>query len=191
MRTSMIAVAAAVLYLSAQSVVSAQTQTPPILERWAGVWTAPRSEVRLNTDFDVSVWGPNATSVRTAQLSLSPDGRGTIKVTRSVVDGHGRTVRASVSVEQTDLHLRLPDKIDPARIEPIVEVMNPQRMYPDSPKDCWPLTGLAVKLFSTDLESGKLQMRFDLPDGTGSFGETLVRATTSPARQSAKKPLKS
>src|SRR5437016_4160907 len=133
MRTSMIAVAAAVLYLSAQSTVSAQTEPKSTLERFAGQWTAPRSEVRLNTDFDVSVWGPNAMSVRMVQLTLSPNGEGTINVTRSVVDGRGRTVRASVSVEQADLRLRLPDTIDPARIEPIVEVRNPQRTYPDSP----------------------------------------------------------
>jgi hypothetical protein len=172
----MIAVALAVFYLSAQSTVSAQTEPKSTLERFAGQWTAPRSEVRLNTDFDVSVWGANATSVRRVQLTLSPKGEGTIKVTRSVVDGHGRTIKASVSVEQADLQLRLPDGIDPARIEPIVEVCNPQRTYPDSPKDNWPLTGLAVKIFATDLEHERLNLRFDLPDGNGSFGETLVRA---------------
>ena len=32
-----------------------------------------------------------------------------------------------------------------------------------------------VKIVAADLEHDRLNVRFDLPDGRGSFGETLVR----------------
>lgn len=173
MRIQKVAAAAAALILSALAVASAQTNQ--VLEKLAGVWTAEPLEVRLNSDFDVSVWGPNASSVRKVEMTLKASGEGTITVTRSVVDGKRQTKPASVSIEEAKLTLKLPETIDPNRIEPIVQVTKPERRYPDDPKDRTALDGLVVKIVATDLEHDRLNVRFDLADGRGSFGETLVR----------------
>ena len=71
--------------------------------------------------------------------------------------------------------LRVPDVVDANRIEPIVDVQSPKRCYPDDPNDCTTIQGLKVKLVATDLEHDRLYLHFDLPDGRGSFGETLIR----------------
>jgi len=173
MRTQTVAAALAALTLSALS--SASAQTSQVLDRLAGVWTAEPLEVRLNSDFDVSVWGPNASSIRKVEMTLKPSGEGTITVTRSVVDGKGKTKPASVSIEEAHLQLKAPETVDANRVEPLVQVLKPERRYPDDPKDRTALDGLVVKLIGTDLEHDRLNVRFDLPDGRGSFGETLIR----------------
>lgn len=199
MRKQMIAVLT-VFCLSALSIVSAQAPSHPgstplpddqaVMATLAGTWVAPVEEVRLVTDFDVSVWGPGASSIRKVELSLQPSGEGTIKVTRSVVDRRGRAKPASVSIEQAHLTVKMPGASTGDRIEPEVIVKSPDRRYPDNPKDCWPLDGLVVKLMTTDLSSGQLELRFDLPDGRGSFGETLTRRVpprSVPARTAVKR----
>jgi hypothetical protein len=182
MRRQVIAVTVAVLNLYALGVASAQNQSGSIVDRLVGSWTAEPSEVRLSTDLDISVWGPNASSVRVVELTIQPSGEGHIKVTRSVVDGRGRTKRGSVSVEEAQLLVRAPETSEPNRVELIVDVMHPERRYLDDPKDRWPLDGLKVKLVATDLDHNRLNLHFDLPDGRGSFGETLVRRAARPAR---------
>ena len=168
-----VAAAAAVINLSALGVASAQTH--PTLDTLSGVWNAEPLKIRLSSAFDVSVWGPDASSLRKVQLTIQPSGDGTIKVTRSVIDGHGRTKPATVSVEEAQLHVRMPETVDASRIEPVVEVLKPQRRYLDDPANRWPLDGLVVKLIATDLDHDRINLQFDLPDGRGSFGETLVR----------------
>lgn len=177
MRTFIIAAAVAVLTVCGRD---ASAQHGITLDQLAGAWSAPPLEVRLNSDFDVSVWGPNATSVRKIELTLRPAGEGAIKVTRSVVDAQGRPKKGSVSVEEAQLRVRLPDQPDPRRLELGVEVVKPERRYLDDPNDRFALDGLGVQLVATDLEHGRLNVRFDLPDGRGSFGETLTRQ--APAR---------
>jgi len=159
------------------------TDSSTILQKFVGVWTAEPAEVRLVSDLDVSVWGPNASSVRKVEMTINPSLEGVITVTRSVVDARGRTKPHSVSIEEAHLALRAPERLDPNRVEPIVEVTQPERRYPDD-NDRWPLDGLVVKLIGTDLEHDRLNLRFDLPDGRGSFGETLIkRPAQGPARR--------
>jgi hypothetical protein len=179
-RTQVVAAVVAALHLGALSVASAQSHS--VLDRLSGVWNADPLEIRLNSDFDVSVWGLNASSLRNVELTIRSSGQGTIKVTRSVVDGRGKTKTASVSVEEATLMLRIPDVADNNRIEPIVEVQSPKRCYPDTPGDCSAIPGLKVKLVATDLEHDRLYLHFDLPDGRGSFGETLIRHTARTRR---------
>ena len=173
MRTQVVAAVVTALQFSALSLASAQN--PSVLDKLSGTWNAEPLEIRLSSDFDVSVWGPNASSVRNVEMTIRPSGQGTIKVTRSVVDGRGKTKAASVSVEEATLLLRLPEVVDANRIEPIVDVQSPKRCYPDEPNDCTSIQGLKVKLVATDLEHDRLYLHFDLPDGRGSFGETLIR----------------
>jgi hypothetical protein len=173
MRKEIVAVAAAALSLSALGI--AFPQSASILEALSGTWSAEPLKVRLSSDFDVSVWGPDASSLRKVELTIRPSGEGQIKVTRSVVDGHGRTKPASVSVEEAQLLLHVPHQVDASRIEPLVDVLKPRRRYLDDPGSGWPLDGLVVKLVGTDLDHDRLNLQFELADGRGSFGETLVR----------------
>jgi hypothetical protein len=183
MRKQLIAVAGAVLTLSALGIASAQPSSTSVIEKLAGTWTAPIAEVRLGSDLDISVWGPNASSVRKVEMTLQASGEGRIKVTRSVIDGRGRTKPGSVSTEEAQLLVKAPENTESNRIEFIVEVKKPERHYLDNSNDCWPLTGLKVNLVATDLASNRLNLHFDLPDGRGSFGETLSRRV---ARQTRK-----
>jgi hypothetical protein len=184
MRKQIIAVAVAAINLCALRIASAQTGS--ILDALSGVWSAEPLRIRLSSDFDVSVWGPNASSLRKVELAIQPSGEGMIKVTRSVVDARGRTKPGSVSVEEAQLLLHVPNAVDMSRIEPVVDVLKPQRRYLDDPGSGWPLDGLVVKLVGTDLEHDRLNVQFELPDGRGSFGETLVRQR--PARAGHRAP---
>jgi hypothetical protein len=172
-RTQVVAALVAALNLSALGAASAQNTSP--LDKLTGTWKAEPLEIRLNSDFDVSVWGPNASSVRNVELTIRPSGQGTIKETRSVVDAKGKPRPASISIEDGTLQLRPPETVDPNRLEPIVEVQTAKRCYPDDPKDCTTLQGVKVKLVGADLEHDRLYLHFDLPDGRGSFGETLMK----------------
>lgn len=189
MRKQMLAVLT-VIHLSASGLVSAQTGSHPtpaadakpsvsaqqlFMSKFVGAWAAAPSEVRLVSDLDLSVWGPNASSIRKVEVVIQPSGEGSIKVTRSVVDGRGRTKPYSVSVEQAQLVVRMPEQSDANRIEATVEVRNGERTYPDTPKDRWKLDGLMIGLVATDPKNQELNLRFDMPDGRGSFGETLMR----------------
>jgi hypothetical protein len=186
MRKQIVAVAVAALSLSALSIAS--TQTASILDALSGEWSAEPLKVRLSSDFDASVWGPDAASLRKVELTIRPSGEGRIKVTRSVVDARGRTKPASVSVEEAQLLLHVPDAVDPSRIEPVVDVLKPQRRYLDDPGSGWPLDGLVVKLVGTDLEHDRLNVQFELPDGRGSFGETLIRQRPGRPGPRARRP---
>src|SRR6266545_1728409 len=99
MQKQVIAAAVGVLSLCAVSAATVQPESKSLLEKVAGTWTAEPFEVRLTSDLDVSVWGPNSSSLRRVEMMIQPSGEGHIKVTRSIVDAHGKAKPASVSVE--------------------------------------------------------------------------------------------
>src|SRR5688572_18010357 len=90
--------AAAVLLLSAAG-ATAQTVNPSLV----GTWKSAPDQVKLTTDFDKSVWGSDASSVRTVDLVVRQSGDATLTVTKKVVDARGRAVPASTWVEETQL----------------------------------------------------------------------------------------
>src|SRR5688572_1539926 len=51
-----------------------------------GTWKSAPDEMKLTSDFDKSVWGVNASSVRTLELTVRPSGEGTLRVTKKVVE---------------------------------------------------------------------------------------------------------
>jgi hypothetical protein len=145
----------------------------------AGTWTSAPDEMKLTTDFDRSVWGAGATSVRTVGLVVQASGNARLTVTRKVNDAKGRTVTGSQSVEEAELVIGAARERTADRVEHEVKVVKAERRYPGDAAAHWPLEGLGVKLFV--LAPGTLEVRFDTPEGTGSFWETLRRgsATTS------------
>jgi hypothetical protein len=153
--------------------------------RLAGRWQSTPEEFRLTTDFDISVWGPNASSVRTVTLTISPSGQGTLEVVKKVVDARRRTVRASESIEKAQIVVGAPVAATAGRVEHPVKVTSAERTYPDDPGYRWPLDGLGVKIATIEGGApGTIEVRFDTPEGRGSFWETLrkVRTGAAPAR---------
>lgn len=164
---------AAMAFLTTQAAL-ASTMDP----RLAGTWTSTPETIALTSAFDESVWGPKASSVRTVRLELQPSGEGTLTVTRKVVDARGRTVANSTSVEHASLRVGAAAPPSTTRIEHEVIVTKAERTYPDDPKFSWAIDGLKVKLvtFEDDKTARTVEVRFDTPEGKGSFWETLRKA---------------
>lgn len=186
---SLIAVVAALSFQLVPTVAGATPQeTAPTAASLAGTWSSAPDEMKLTTDFDRSVWGAGATSIRTVALVVQASGNARLTVTRKVNDAKGRTVTGSQSVEEAELVVGAPRERTADRVEYEVKVTKAERRYPGDAAARWPLEGLGVKLYS--LNAGTLEVRFDTPEGTGSFWETLRRgaATTSKSPASATTP---
>ena len=143
---------------------------------FVGTWKSAPDEMKLTSDFDKSVWGANATSVRTLELTVRPGGEGTLRLTKKVVDGKGRVVPASTWIEDT--HLKIGGAIpgDAPRIEHQATVVKAVRLFPDDPDYRWPLDGLRLKLVTfQDGDGNAIEVRYETPEGHGSFWETLQR----------------
>ena len=171
MRTQLIT-ATAVLLLSAP-VATGQTpgQAPA---RLVGTWMSAPDTLTLTSDFDRSVWGPEASSVRVVSLMVSPTGTGTLMVTKKVVDARGQTVPASTWIEEAQIAIGAPQDGPSTRVEYATTVASAVRRYPDDPEYRWPLDGLRVKVVTfTDGDPNTMEIRYETPEGTGSFWETL------------------
>ena len=188
MRTQLIAASAAILFCApalADS-VAAQVISTTFTPALAGSWKSAPDEMRLTSEFDQSVWGPNARSVRTAELVLEPSGEGRLTVTRRVLDAKGRAVTASTSIEEARIVVAGSQKTISTRIEHDVKVVSAVRTYPDDPGYKWDLTGLKVEIVTfEDGDRNTLEVRFDTPEGRGSFWDTLRREARAPARRTS------
>jgi hypothetical protein len=163
-------------YISAQATpTSKPASTPPA--DLVGSWASAASETPLSTDFDKSVWGPNAKSVRNVQLTIRTTGEATLTVTKKVLDAKGKTVPGSSSIEEAQIKVGGPAESAVAgRTEYAVTVVSAERRYPDDPGYRWALDGLRVKVAAVEEEGQRvLEIRFDTPEGRGSFWETLLR----------------
>jgi hypothetical protein len=148
-----------------------------------GTWKSAPAEMKLTSDFDKSVWGPDATSVRTLELTVRASGEGTLRVTKKVVDGKGRVVPASTWIEETQLKVGGVIPGVATRLEHQATVVKAVRLFPDDPDYQWPLDGLQVKLVTfQDGDSNSIEVRYDTPEGRGSFWETLRRQRSAPRR---------
>ena len=163
--------AAAVLLLSAAG-ATAQTVNPSLV----GTWKASPDQVKLTTDFDKSVWGPDASSVRTVDLVIRQSGEATLNVTKKVVDARGRAVAASTWIEEVQFTLGPPQDGVANRVEHDAKVASAVRRFPDDPDYKWSLDGLRVKVVTfKDGDGSSIEIRYDTPEGRGSFWETLRR----------------
>ena len=177
MRTQLIAALAVVTlcapgYAGAQSTPAPKPASPSL----TGTWTSAPYEVSLSTDFDKSVWGPNAKSVRDVQLTVAGAGQGTLTVTKKVLDAKGKTVLGSASIEEARLTIGALQESTVPRAEYAVTVVSAERRYPDDKNSTWTIEGLKVRIAALDEGgSGAIEVRFDTPEGRGSFWETLHR----------------
>jgi hypothetical protein len=149
-----------------------QTFTPALV----GSWKSAAEQLKLTSDFDKSVWGNDASSVRTVELAVRASGEATLKVTKKVVDARGRTVPASTWIEEVQLRIGAPHEGVATRIEHDAQVVDAVRLFPDDPTYKWSIDGLRVKVVSfTDGDGSTIEIRYDTPEGRGSFWETLRR----------------
>ena len=164
--------AAAVVVLSAAG-ATAQPRPEAAL---IGTWKSAPDELKLTTDFDKSVWGANATSIRTVELIVRSQTEATLRVVKKVVNAKRQTVPASTWIEEAEIQLGAAAPGVADRIEHEVTVTKAVRRFPDDPNYKWPLDGLKVNVVTfTDRDPNTLEVRYDTPDGRGSFWETLKR----------------
>ena len=146
----------------------------------AGTWRSRPEEITLSGDFDRQVWGPDAKSVRTVELTLESSGSGTIRVTRRVLNARGVVIRGSSAIEEAQFALAGPGETVGTRVPFETKITKAERRYPDTPNERWPVDGFRLKLVPFDGDTSRLEVRWDTPEGPGSFWETLRRA---PARR--------
>ena len=164
--------AAAVVLLSA----AGATAQPRPESALIGTWKSAPDELKLTTDFYKSVWGANATSIRTVELVVRSQTEATLRVVKKVVNAKRQTVPASTWIEEAEIQLGAAAPAVADRIEHQVTVTKAVRLFPDDPNYKWPLDGLKVKVVTfTDRDPNTLEVRYDTPDGRGSFWETLRR----------------
>jgi len=170
--------AAAVVLLSAAG-TTAQTRPTALV----GTWKSVPDESKLTSDFDKSVWGANATSVRTVELIVRSPTEATLRVVKKVVNARGATVPASTWIEEAELQLGDTSPGTADRIEHQVTVTKAVRLFPDDKDYRWQLDGLKVKVVTfTDRDPNTLEVRYDTPEGRGSFWETLKRGVAAAPR---------
>ena len=156
----------------------------PVPSHLVGTWKSAPDRLALTTAFDESVWGKNATSVRLVDLNVLPTGHATLTVTRKVENAKGVAVAGSTSIEHAELVIGAAKDPVASRVEYETTVSKAERRYPDSPGSTWNLEGLRVTVSTLQGEENKsVEIRFDTPEGRGSFWETLRRVT-------AKRPAK-
>lgn len=188
--------AAAVLLISAAA-ASAQTARPVLPDdepsqssafdrSLAGTWKSAPDEMKLTSDFDKSVWGADATSVRTVDLVVQASGDATLRITKKVVDAKGRTVAASMWVEEAQLEIGGSSPGVGPRIEHDVDVVSAVRLFPDDKDYRWEIEGLRVKVVTFRDGDGSIEIRYDTPEGRGSFWETLRREQTASTRRASR-----
>ena len=168
---------ATAVFLLCAAATTAQTR-PALI----GTWKSAPDELKLTSDFDKSVWGANATSVRTVELIVRSQTEATLRVVKKVLNAKRQTVPASTWIEEAELQIgdSAPGTAD--RIEHQVTVAKAVRLFPDDKDYRWPLDGLRVKIVTfTDRDPNTLEVRYDTPEGRGSFWETLKRAAPAAA----------
>jgi hypothetical protein len=141
-----------------------------------GTWRSAADQMKLTDDFEKSVWGADASSVRTTELVVRQSGEATLKITKSVVDARGRALPASTWVEEAQLQIGAGRDGVATRVEHDAKVVSAVRLFPDDKDYRWPLEGLRVKVVTfRDGNGGTIEIRYDTPEGRGSFWETLRR----------------
>ena len=160
-------------------VADATAQAPAAPRPLTGTWRSAPDEMKLTSDFDKSVWGANATSVRTVELVVKSNTDATLRVVKKVIDARRRTVPASTWIDEAQLRIggTTPGVAD--RVEHEITVTSAVRLFPDDPNYRFTIDGLRVKLVTfTARDGNSLELRYDTPEGRGSFWETLTRART-------------
>ena len=168
--------------LGAAGAAGAQAANAGVVKSLAGVWRAPEYRMKRTSEVGERVFGPNAFDVRTVELTLQPSGEGLLKISTEVVDAKGR--KWAPTITEARLLVGPPPESTPStpgKIEPAVTVTSAEEQYLDETKFRSPVNGVRVVLL-TDAAAKEVELRFETPNGAGSFWTTLrpARATVKP-----------
>jgi hypothetical protein len=141
----------------------------------AGRWQSAPFELPLTSDFHVSVYGSGARSVRSVTMTLQPSGDGVFQVISSVRDRSGRVVPGTQ--EHQEVSFTIGDFSEEPGRQPhyTSRIARAERRLADDPSSTYPRDGVKLAIYTPD-KAGTLEVRFETPEGTGSFWETLRRA---------------
>lgn len=169
--------AVAIALVALNGPLSGQTQDAAgFPASFTGRWTSSPFELTLSSDLHRSVYGPDARSVRVVSMVIRPSGEGTFTVQSSVRDRRGRTVAGTRQIQQIQF---VTGDLEPQPGQQAIfttRIVRAERRYPDDAGPTYPLDGAKLKFFVPNGKAGTLEVRFDTPEGQGSFWETLRRA---------------
>lgn len=194
MRKQVTAAAVAAILVAGATALHSQAARPAAPQRataaatpsLVGTWKSAPDQMKLTSDFEKSVWGPDASSVRTVEMVVRAPGEATLKVSKKVVDAKGRTVAASTWVEEAQLQIGTAQDGVATRVEHETKVIKAVRLFPDDPKYQWMLDGLRVRVVTfKDGDGNTIEIRYDTPEGRGSFWETLRRERPATSRRTS------
>ena len=142
----------------------------------AGKWTSTPFEVALSSEFHQSVYGRGARSVRVVTITIQPSGDGVFTVRSSVHDARGRVVTGTEEIE--DVRFAVGDLVEEPGRQPhyTSRIVRAERRFADDPASAFARDGVKLALYVKEGATGTLEVRFDTPEGTGSFWETVRRA---------------
>jgi hypothetical protein len=158
---------------------TARTVFPAAL---AGRWSSAPFEVELTSDFHRSVYGGSARSVRSVAMTINPSGDGVFTVTNRVRDGRGREVAGTRELEE--LRFAVGELVEEPGRQPhyMTRVARAERRFADDPASAFPLDGAKLAIYLKEGKPVTVEVRFDTPEGTGSFWETLRRQGAAATR---------
>jgi hypothetical protein len=145
----------------------------------AGVWRSRPDELVLTSDLHRDVYGPNARSVRVVEMTIRPSGDGVLTGRRSVRNAAGRVVPGTRQLEEVRFAVGDREPSSPGGpTRYATRITHADRRYPDEGgTPPFELDGVKVFVSVPDGPAGSVEVRFEPPEGTGSFWETLRRVS--------------
>ena len=141
----------------------------------AGQWSSAPFELALTSDFHRSVYGAGAVSVRSVTMTIRPSGDGVFTVRNRVRDARGRVVAGTEEIEE--VRFAIGDLVEQPGRQPHYSsrVTGAERRFADDAGSRFAREGVKLALYVPEGKPGTLEVRFDTPEGTGSFWETVRR----------------
>jgi hypothetical protein len=141
----------------------------------AGRWTSAPFELTLTSDFHRSVYGPGARSTRMVTLTIQPSGEGVFTVRSSVRDRKGAVVAGTQEIEEA--RFTVGDLVEETGRQPhySTRITHAERRFADDPASTFARDGVKLALYVKEGAPGSIEVRFDTPEGTGSFWETVKK----------------
>jgi hypothetical protein len=108
-------------------------------------------------------------------MTIQPSGDGVFRVTSSVHDRRRRVVTGTEEIQE--LTFSVGDLVEEPGRQPhyTTRVTRAERRFADDPSSAFPRDGAALAIYTLDAP-GSVEVRFETPEGTGSFWETLRRS---------------
>jgi hypothetical protein len=160
---------------SAPLLYQSASQAPAAI---VGRWRSAPFELELASDLHTSVYGPRAKSVRSVDVVIQPSGEGTFRVTNLVRNSRGMAVPGTRSSEEVTFTLGGRETAPGGRERYDTKVVKAERRYLDEPIGTFPLERASLAIYLPSEGGGPIEVRYDTPEGTGSFWETLRPVST-------------